>query len=152
MKGPEPRWGVEADSSAPGSLLTGGQLRQEFLLLPPVSRHLLKTPRDDCERHARASTSVFGPAQRGGRTGFSPALLTRFWTTGNHAATTCVMWLLHSVSGRCDNEDESEKRTARTRRRTRSRQFFPQLGRYTHFAVTTRVSDRCYNFLFRCPG
>lgn len=54
MKGREPRWGVEADWRAPGSLLTGGQLRQEFLLLLPVTPHLLK-------RHGTIASGTPGP-------------------------------------------------------------------------------------------
>lgn len=42
MKGWEPCWGVEVDLRGPGSLLTGGQLQQAFLLLQPVIQHLLK--------------------------------------------------------------------------------------------------------------
>lgn len=83
MKGREPCWGVEAASRAPGSLLTGGQLRQEFLLLPPVTQHLLK-------RDGTIASSTPGPpppfcsGAAWGRTGFSPALTP--WITFNDAA------------------------------------------------------------------
>lgn len=45
MKGQEARLGVEVDLRMPGSLLTGGQLQHKFLLLQPVSQHLLKPDR-----------------------------------------------------------------------------------------------------------
>lgn len=82
MKGREPRWGVEVDSRAPGSLLTGGQLRQEFLLLPPVTQHLLK--RGTIASGTPGPPPPFWSGAARGRTGFAPALTP--WIIFNDAA------------------------------------------------------------------
>lgn len=86
MKGREPCWGVEVDLRAPGSLLTGGQLQQEFLLLQPVTQHLLK-PDGPIASSTPGPQPPFSSGSAWGRTGFyhdSPhgsllmTLLTRF--------------------------------------------------------------------------
>lgn len=84
MKGREPCWGVEVDSRGPGSLLTGGQLQQAFLLLQPITRHLLKPDGADCEQHAWASTSASPPGSARRRDRLLPRLTP--WITFNYAA------------------------------------------------------------------
>lgn len=62
----EPSWGVVVDSRAAGSLLTGGQLRQEFLTAPAVTRHLFK-PDGSRGEHAEGLSLHFRSALTRGR-------------------------------------------------------------------------------------
>lgn len=65
MKGWEPCWGAEVDLRGPGSLLTGGQLLQAFLLLQAVIQHLLKPDAGPIACSTPGPQPPLGPARRG---------------------------------------------------------------------------------------
>lgn len=91
MKGREPCWGVEVDLRGPGSLLTGGQLQQAFLLLQPVTQHLFKP-----DGPIASSTPGPRPTQRR----LSPRLTP--WITFNDAADKALGYVLLDRQDVCD--------------------------------------------------